>query len=112
MMEEQQRIQKQMEEQERIKKQMEEQQRIQKELLLKQQKENELKIKQQKELEEKMKKQKEEMEKLKKNIITCKSFINPPLIGLENIGATCYINATLQCFRSFCSITHHQYGLA
>jgi len=97
-MEEQERIKKQMEEQERIKKQMEEQQRIQKELLLKQQQENELKIKQQKELKEKMKKQKEEMEKLNKNIITCKSFIKPPLIGLENIGATCYMNATLQCF--------------
>ena len=26
------------------------------------------------------------------------NFNNPPLIGLDNIGATCYMNATLQCF--------------
>ena len=25
-------------------------------------------------------------------------FMLPPLIGLDNIGATCYMNATLQCF--------------
>ena len=26
------------------------------------------------------------------------NFKSPPLIGLDNIGATCYMNATLQCF--------------
>ena len=25
-------------------------------------------------------------------------FHNPPMIGLQNVGATCYMNATLQCF--------------
>ena len=25
-------------------------------------------------------------------------FIYPPQIGLQNVGATCYMNATLQCF--------------
>ena len=32
------------------------------------------------------------------NIALFPNFMNPPLIGLDNIGATCYMNATLQCF--------------
>ena len=82
-MEEKQKLKRQMEEQQRIQKEKEEQLRIQKELLLKEQQENEFKKK--KEFENKI-------------IITCKSFKKPPLIGLENIGSTCYMNATLQCF--------------
>ena len=81
--EEKERKQKELEENLRIQREKEEQERIQKELILKQQKENELK------------KQKDTKNKI---IITCKSFIKPPLIGLDNIGSTCYMNATLQCF--------------
>ena len=35
-----------------------------------------------------------------KNVITSivEEFPFPPLIGLQNVGATCYMNATLQCF--------------
>ena len=59
-------------------------------------------IQTEKEKEELMKQQRRKQEELEReqkraNIITCKSFITPPLIGLENIGATCYMNATLQC---------------
>ena len=33
------------------------------------------------------------------NIFSIRQYFTvPPLIGLENIGATCYMNATLQCF--------------
>ena len=81
---------------------------------LKKQKELEkLKLEQQKakQLEEQLKKQQKEKEIEKpkppvqpkppippKPIITCKSFLTPPLVGLQNIGSTCYMNATLQCF--------------
>ena len=32
-------------------------------------------------------------------------FSKPPLIGLQNIGATCYMNATLQCFSNIDKFT-------
>ena len=34
-----------------------------------------------------------------------KKFIKPPLIGLANIGATCYMNATLQCLSNINLLT-------
>ena len=33
-------------------------------------------------------------------------FLKPPLIGLGNIGATCYMNATLQCFSNIDLLTN------
>ena len=39
--------------------------------------------------------------------ITCKSFKSPPLIGLQNIGSTCYMNATLQCFSNTEVLTNY-----
>ena len=35
------------------------------------------------------------------------NFIMPPLIGLENIGATCYMNATLECFINVDPLTRY-----
>ena len=37
--------------------------------------------------------------------LTISSFKNPPLIGLVNVGATCYMNATLQCFSNIDLLT-------
>ena len=95
--------QKELEEQIKKQKLLEEQMKKQKLLgeQMKKQKELEEKMKLEKKLkEEQLKKQKEEEEKLKKKkqSLTCKSFKIPPLIGLQNIGSTCYMNATLQCF--------------
>ena len=39
--------------------------------------------------------------------LTIDSFNTPPLIGLENIGATCYMNATLQCFSNIDILTDY-----
>ena len=38
-------------------------------------------------------------------ILTIDSFKSPPLIGLVNVGATCYMNATLQCFSNIDILT-------
>ena len=92
-LEEEKRKQKELEEQRRKQKELEEQQRRQKEL--------EEQQKRQKELEEQQRRQKEleEQQKMQNKLpLCCKSFKIPPLIGLENIGSTCYMNATLQCF--------------
>ena len=36
-----------------------------------------------------------------------KDFPLPPLIGLKNVGATCYMNATLQCLSQIKKLTHY-----
>ena len=40
-------------------------------------------------------------------LLTIESFTSPPLIGLENVGATCYMNATLQCFSNIDLLTSY-----
>lgn len=40
------------------------------------------------------------------NSIT-KDFPKPPLIGLKNVGATCYMNATLQCLSQITKLTDY-----
>ena len=106
--------QKELEEQMKKQKELEEQLKKQKEVeeQIKKQKEQEEQIKKQKELEAQIKKQKEleiqnQNQIVQKPLITCKSFINPPLIGLQNIGSTCYMNATLQCFSNTEVLTNY-----
>ena len=44
---------------------------------------------------------------LKTDALTIDSYELPPLIGLENVGATCYMNATLQCFSNIKLLTDY-----
>ena len=41
------------------------------------------------------------------NTLSISSYEFPPLIGLENVGATCYMNATLQCFSNVDLLTDY-----
>ena len=69
-------------------------------------KNNNINNKKQKEI--KNKKDKENKDKdipVKINII--KTYIKPTLIGLNNIGATCYINSTLQCLSQTEGLTNY-----
>ena len=120
--------QKELEEKIKKQKELEEQQKKKQQEFLEEQKKKqkefeELQEKKQKEFEEQQKKKLIELEQMKlkqkaeeekinqqnqnkniiqpnppKQIISCKSINPPPLIGLQNIGSTCYMNATLQCF--------------
>ena len=36
-----------------------------------------------------------------------KKFTDPPMIGLQNVGATCYMNATIQCFGQIEKLVDH-----
>ena len=60
--------------------------------------EEEQEEKEKKEQEEKAQKEKEEREKHYKNSHYIQNLKTDPKIGLNNIGATCYMNATIQCF--------------
>ena len=54
----------------------------------------------------KLKKEQENLfKKLKKQFIT--KYIRPTLIGLDNIGATCFMNATLQCLSQTEDLTNY-----
>ena len=44
---------------------------------------------------------------MEQQIINFNNVIRERLIGLENVGATCYMNATLQCFININSITNY-----
>ena len=81
---------------EKIKKQ--EQERQEKERLAKEQKDKE-----QKEKEEEEKRKKEEKEKRERINLDNREYS----LGLDNVGATCYMNATLQCLAHIKRITEH-----
>ena len=44
---------------------------------------------------------------LKKDDSPISKYPKPPLIGLNNIGATCYLNATLQCLSQTRALTNY-----
>ena len=87
----------------KIRQQELEKQRLEKEKKEKERQEKEKKDKEQREKEEKEKKEREEKEKRERINLDNRDFS----LGLDNVGATCYMNATLQCLAHIKRITEH-----
>ena len=87
----------------KIRQQELEKQRLEKEKKEKERQEKEKKDKEQREKEEKEKKEREEKEKRERINLDNRDYS----LGLDNVGATCYMNATLQCLAHIKRITEH-----
>ena len=48
-----------------------------------------------------------EIKPIKNTILPIQKYLRPPLIGLQNVGATCFMNATLQCLSQTTKLTNY-----